>query len=281
MIGNRIEEKKVGIIILNYENYTETEVCVKSILKQKYTNYHILIVDNGSDNESYRYLKQKYQKEMKVSVIRARKNYGFAKGNNIGIQYARDHLDSDFILLLNSDTVLTDDEYINILISQYKTNVGVIGSEITLRNKRKQKLYREYINFPETLFYYLKLWNQLYGISIWDKYIEKILNKKNKVSVLHGSAMLLTPAYFEKYSGLYSKTFLYTEEILLFIMCRRAGLKQVYTSQTQIFHKEDQSSKHLYANKSSDKLKYLLNSYKYVVWESFKDYIKKAKRKGK
>lgn len=267
-------QKKVAIVILNYMNYQETILCVNSVLLQKNVDFQIIIVDNGSRNESCAVLAKTYSQNNRVHILKTGKNYGFARGNNIGIKYARDKFKSEFVLLVNSDTELIDDKYLYILISKYQDNVGVIGSEILLRNGKKQKKYYEYVNFPATFIYYCGMWDQLYGIGFFDRYIENMLKKSKKCEILHGSAFMLTPAYFEKYSGLYNRTFLYTEEILLYIMCKRADLKQVYISDTCILHKEDQSSKYLYQNRNTVKLKYVLSSYKYVVWESLKDFLK-------
>lgn len=265
--------RKIAVIILNYMNYQETIACVDSVLLQKNCCFRIVVVDNGSSNESFQILTQKYSHNRLVNVIRARKNYGFAKGNNIGIQYARKRLLADFVLLVNSDTVMQDENYIATMLTHDGKKIGAIGSEIVLRNGRKQKPYYEYVDFSATLIYYIYLLCGLYGINTLEEHMERLLRKRKRKQVLHGSAFMLTPSYFEAYDGLYSRTFLYGEEILLYIMCRRAGLQQKYIVDTNIFHKEDQSSKFLFANRSSVQARYELQSYKYIVWESFKDFM--------
>ena len=50
---NNVKEKEIGIVVLNYKNFHETIECVKSILLQKDVFFNIVIVDNGSSNESY------------------------------------------------------------------------------------------------------------------------------------------------------------------------------------------------------------------------------------
>lgn len=265
---------KTAVVILNYMNYQETITCVESVLLQKNAYFQVIVVDNSSANESSRILTEKYRFNKLVHIIRTGRNYGFAKGNNIGIQYARKQLQADFILLINSDTVMTDENYIHVLLSHIGEKVGVVGSEIILRNGKKQKPYYEYVEFPATLIYYCYLLSGLYGINALEDRMERLLRKRGKEQVIHGSALMLTPTYFEVYDGLYSRTFLYCEEILLYIMCKRADLKQAYVRDTSIFHKEDQSSKFLFCNRNTVQAKYELQSYKYVVWESFKDFIK-------
>lgn len=267
---------KTAVVILNYMNYQETIACVDSVLLQKNVSFRIVVVDNGSTNESFRVLTERYCRNRLVHVIRARKNYGFAKGNNIGIQYVRKRLGVDFVLLINSDTVMRDENYINTLLAYNGEKVGAIGSEIVLRNGKKQKPYYEYVGFPATLIYYFYVLSGLYGIDLLEDHLERLLGTRKREQILHGSAFMLTPSYFEYYDGLYSRTFLYGEEILLYIMCRRAGLQQVYVNDTNIFHKEDQSSKYLFGNRGSVQTRYALQSYKYVVLMSFRDFIRKG-----
>lgn len=110
----------VGIVVLNYLNYWDTVECVKSSLKLKSSNYKIVVVDNGSKNKSYEILKSEFANNKKVIIIRNEINLGFAKGNNIGIAYARENLKCNFVFCINNDTVFTDLEILNKLLSCYR-----------------------------------------------------------------------------------------------------------------------------------------------------------------
>lgn len=266
-------EKKLVIIILNYLNYQDTEECVNSILNQIYKNYHILIVDNGSSNESYAYLKSIYKSNSIISIIRTRKNYGFAKGNNIGINYAKRNLGAEYILLLNSDTILNEPLYIKKMIENDEDDVGVIGSKILLSdNTYMKKIYR-YVTFPATEICYLKVLCENMKFYELQKILEyKLLEYKGNY-ILHGCVLLLTPAYFQIYNGLDSRTFLYCEEELLYLRCQRTGLREKIVNELTLFHKEGKSSKVLYNNDIDIYNKLFLKSYKFVVLESIKNYM--------
>ncbi len=266
--------QKVVVVVLNFMNYKETLHCVDSILSQKNIAFEIIIVDNGSVNESYRELKIEYKNNKQIHIIRSNKNYGFAKGNNIGINYARQRLSADYVLLLNSDTKLIDSNYISILVSKYEENIAVISSRIIQKRGHIQEKYYDYVNFPDTLFLYLQLICDYYGFSILSKKFTQLLKSSEKTEIIHGSCFMLTPAFFKHYEMLYDKTFLYSEEVLLYIYCKNAHLMQIKTEETTILHKGKQSSKYLYENRGSIKRKYLIASYKYVVWESFKTYLR-------
>lgn len=100
-----MENPELSIILLNYNNSNMTIDCLKCLKKQNYINFEIIIVENNSNlkekKKLFSYiseLTQNFQK--KIQIIENDKNYGFAKGNNIGIRYSG----GKFILLLNSDT---------------------------------------------------------------------------------------------------------------------------------------------------------------------------------
>ena len=63
-------------------------------------------------------------------------------------------------------------------------------------------------------------------------------------------------------------------------MCERYGLEQVKVEDTEIYHKEDQSSEKSFGNAKSVKVKYQLKSYKYVIWNWMKTrLVQKIRRK--
>ena len=124
--------KNIVVVILNYLAYWETEKCVTSIKDKRLKISNIVIVDNSSGNESYKVLSKKYAKMENIKILRTHRNYGFAKGNNIGICYARNVLGAEYVLLLNSDIVITDEQYLNKLLKVETEQTAVIASRVLL-----------------------------------------------------------------------------------------------------------------------------------------------------
>lgn len=273
----RMKEKRVIVVILNYLNYMETDECIQSVLKQEYHNFYILVVDNGSDNESFSFLRKKYRNHKLVSVIRAGKNYGFAKGNNIGIHYAKKNLNAEYIMLLNSDTLIFDPSYIRKLVESDSGKAGVIGSGIMQYENAKLKKICRYVIFPATLFYYIESVADYWNFSLVQNFFNKMLMKYEGTHIIQGCMLLLTPAYFRHYDGLDARTFLYCEEELLYLRCKKAGLEQIVNDHACIFHKCGQSTKLVFDITKKNYIKYMLPSYKYVLWESFKMYLRKGR----
>lgn len=92
----------VSIIILNWNGTKYLYKCIESVFQQSFQSYEVIFVDNHSTDGSY---------EKSVSLfntfkfVRNEKNYGFAKGMNIGI----DKSQGEYILLLNTDVYLEKD----------------------------------------------------------------------------------------------------------------------------------------------------------------------------
>ena len=116
---------KVGVVVLNFKKYEETELCVNSLLEQKKIEVSIVIVDNGSENESINYLKQKFDGNFRVHIIGLEDNVGYAKGNNVGIKYLRKR-GYEYICIANSDIILSTDKIIYQMVNGYDKKIGVI-----------------------------------------------------------------------------------------------------------------------------------------------------------
>lgn len=260
--------EKISIVILNYLNYQDTIECVDSILRTGYEIEGIVIVDNHSNNESFAVLRRKYQKNAKVVIVKSRKNYGFAKGNNIGINIARKRFQSDFVFVANNDIIFTQKDYFRKLLDCYEDGVGVIGSEIRLEGDIVQKRYLIYTTLKDAVTLYLYYFSLLSNNVTLRTLLPKVYRSEY---ALHGCAMLLTPAFFQYYDGLYQRTFLYCEEDILFLMCKMHNLEQRYVGDTYIFHKENKSSQMSFQDDQGVKTKYQLQSIKYVIWWMVKE----------
>ena len=104
-VNKKMSCTSISINILHYNSYEKTEVCVNSCLKQVGDDIKIIIIDNFSTNDSLEKLKKTFGNIDNVSFLENKENYGFAKGNNIGIKYALE-MGIEYTFLLNNDTEL-------------------------------------------------------------------------------------------------------------------------------------------------------------------------------
>ncbi len=122
----------ISFVILNYKTYNEAIACAESILStQTYPDIQIVIVDNGSGNGSVEKLEKHFAGAERVHVIAAEENLGFARGNNLGIAYARAHFAPDFIVVANSDIIFEQKDYCEQLAAIYaKKPYAILGGDI-------------------------------------------------------------------------------------------------------------------------------------------------------
>ena len=102
----------ISFVILNYKTWQEAAACAASVFAtQTYGDIQVVIVDNGSGNESVRELRARFADEPRVHLVTSEKNLGFARGNNLGIDYAREHFAPDFIVAANSDIIFEQRDF--------------------------------------------------------------------------------------------------------------------------------------------------------------------------
>lgn len=233
--------KKISIVILNYLNYWDTIECMDSILEMGYEFEGIVIVDNNSKNESFKILKKKYGDGEKIIVVRTGQNYGFAKGNNIGISIARKKFHTDFVLVVNNDTVFEQKDYMQRLLRHYERGIGMIGSVVRLKGDAVHDEIVYDISLHGNFKFFFDLALKKIDQDVWS-FLMRAPKERRLVKVLHGCAILFTPDFFKYYDGFYGRTFLYKEEPILYLMCKRHGLHQLYVHDTYIRHKENKST---------------------------------------
>ncbi len=118
---------KISIILVNWNGLKDTLKCLDSLTKLNYINYEIILVDNGSSDDSVKVIKEKFPD---IHLIETKKNLGFAGGNNVGIKKALENK-SDYVFLLNNDTVVDKNICMN-FVSFIKNNkkAGILGARI-------------------------------------------------------------------------------------------------------------------------------------------------------
>ncbi|WP_051434557.1 glycosyltransferase family 2 protein [Desulfonatronum lacustre] len=91
----------VVVIVLNWNGWSDTAACVRSVLQSTYADFDVMVVDNGSTDDSVIRLRREFPD---LTILETGENLGFAGGNNAGMRHALDHQTADFIWLLNNDT---------------------------------------------------------------------------------------------------------------------------------------------------------------------------------
>jgi len=93
-----------SIVTANWNGEKLLNIFFESLINQKYKDFRIYIVDNGSSDNSIEVINS-YKSNLDINVIELDNNYGFAKANNIGINEAMKD-GSEYIITLNNDLEL-------------------------------------------------------------------------------------------------------------------------------------------------------------------------------
>lgn len=251
---------KFVYVVLHYNAIDDTVACVESIFHYMVEQpFEVVIVDNASPNGTGATLEALYRENTRVHVLRNKRNIGFARGNNVGYLFAKNMLHADYIVMLNNDTLLLDDALQRLAEQEYEcSRCGVIGPKIltptppfdsnpgakslpSLRRALWSQVYMgaylllSYFNLDEA------------AVRRFDKSQQRRVaqaacsdrDHREEDVVLHGCFWIFTPTYVQRYDGIDNRTFMYGEEDLLFLRCRRAGIGMVFLPAITIFHKED------------------------------------------
>lgn len=223
--------KKVYIIVLNWNGKDDTLDCLQSLHSTNYDNYRVVLVDNGSEDDSVKAVREKFPE---VEVVETGKNLGFAGGNNVGIEYAI-KAGTDYVFLINNDTTVHPD-YLKELVDVAESDVkiGAVGSKIM------------YYSEPERIWFvggkinWLKNKGEHIGLDEIDK---GQFDEIREVDYLTGCALLVKREVVEKVGVLEDDYFLYYEDADYSLRIQNAGYKTVYAPKSKIYHKVSRSTK--------------------------------------
>lgn len=152
-----------SIVILTYNQLEYTKRCLESI--KKYTekdSYEIIVIDNNSTDGTPNWLRE----QRDIKVILNDENLGFPKGCNQGIEVAS----GDSILLLNNDTVVTENWLANLRKCLFSDKgIGAVGP-VTNNCDHYQRIQTSYKNIDEMYSF-----AHGYNISDREKWHESIM----------------------------------------------------------------------------------------------------------
>lgn len=258
----------LGFVILHFKTADDTRACVESI-RQHVPGAHVVVVDNGSGNGSGKLLASEYKADEDVRVILEERNLGFARGNNVGIKVARSIPGVRFVVVLNNDTKLLQDDFEKLVNDEYaQSQFAVLGPQIETRDgkvdsspapglitSRQQALkliYKRMIKYALCLAHLEGLVKEAGTGKMVD--VSYDYNCRYEDVKLHGACLIFSDKYFERYEGFCDKTFLYFEEDILYWRAKQTGLKMVYNPNLRIWHAEDSSTNSTVKNKREKNL---------------------------
>jgi hypothetical protein len=252
------EYPKISVVILNWQQWTETLNCLESVLANCYPNFECIVVDNGSSNDSHKNIiswlmrndnvrkkdvqssadvkkqrshfvyfnKQHSRTSVNITVMQTGLNLGYSGGNNVGIEKAL--MDgSNYVLILNSDTAVKQNFIWEITRAAIDSHAAIIGGLIKDCGGQTilqagESLLRGILSFG--------LQNPKLDKGLWWQ-----------TEIVNGSAMMMSREMLtlrKQKLGFYLHPhfFLYCEEIEIGFWCKKNGFKSIISKNSEVVH---------------------------------------------
>jgi GT2 family glycosyltransferase len=219
---------RVFIIILNWNGKEDTAECIESVTHIDYSNFEIFVIDNDSSDDSVEYLEKRYPN---ITIIKNKRNLGFAEGNNIGIRRAMD-AGTDYVLLLNNDTAV-DRNFLRELVDrvEQQNDVGFAGPKIYFQDCEGRS---DIIYSAGAQFDLYKGISTLIGLGEVDRWQYE---DTRDVDSLTGCCLLVSKRLIHNVGLLDPAFFTYWEEADWCIRGHKAGYRSLYVPASIIWHK--------------------------------------------
>lgn len=231
--------KKVALVILNWNGGEMTLDCLRSVLaiKKNKLALEIIVVDNGSTDNSVEELKERYPQ---VRLIKNKDNLGFAEGNNVGIKAALAS-GADWVCLLNNDTRVSPDFLVELVkAAEDDSQIGIVGGKIYFEKGHEfhRERYRQK-DLGKVIWYAggEMDWPNVYATHRgMDEVDSGQYENETKTEYVNGCLMLVKKEVFEKVGLLDPKYYLYFEENDFCQRAKKAGFRLLYAPKAVIWH---------------------------------------------
>lgn len=229
---------KLSLIILNYNSFFWLKKCLSSInehyLHNSKFSIKTIVVDNNSSDQSIEVVKKEFKW---VELIELKENKGFSAGNNIALKQA----ESEYVMLLNSDTELTTQSNLDKLIEFMDANpkIAVATPKLVLNDDNLDwASHRGEPTLWASLSYYLGLEKLFPNSKQFTQYHQKHLDLTipHQIDACSGAAMMIRTSYMKQVGYLDERFFMYAEDLDWCKRFREAGHQVWYFPEITVIH---------------------------------------------
>ncbi|MCX6031993.1 MAG: glycosyltransferase family 2 protein [Chloroflexi bacterium] len=225
-MSKQATQPKVAIVVLNWRKPAETLACLASLEQLSYHSAQVIVVDNGSDDNSVALIRQHYPY---VRVLETDANLGYAGGNNVGIRHALNQ-GAEYICILNND-VLVAPGFLEPLLAAAVGEDGTlaIASPAVCELGRPDLIWSLGANI---------VWRNgsVVRLHSGEAYAAWVGRPPFEVDYTPGSAMLVPRKAWEAVGLMDEVYFLYYEEAEWCIRAQRAGFRILAVPNSAVWH---------------------------------------------
>jgi GT2 family glycosyltransferase len=215
---------KVAVVLVNWERSQDTLECIESVLSSDISLIQVIVVDNGSMDQSREHIKQRFPQ---VNLISLPENVGFAGGYNKGIQEALKGI-ATHIFIINDDAVVDSNTISQLLAS----NWDVAVPKILFYDNRNLvwSAGARWRAFPPSV--------KIIGFRKRDG---SAYNIPYSLDYATACSLMISRLVFEKVGGFDQEFINYMEDYDFSYRLKQAGFTMGYVPLAKVFHKGSQT----------------------------------------
>jgi len=251
----------VYIVVLNWNGYEETAGCLSSLFKMDYPNYRIVVVDNGSMDDSLARLQIFADR---ITLLKSETNLGYTGGNNLGARHALAN-GAEYVWFLNNDTVIPSDGLTKLVACAMEGQID-LGSPVIYYADWPGRVWFCSYNFdlascacrPTTDIETARAWQR---------------DEPNRVALV-GTALLIRRAVFQAIGMLDDRFFAYCEDIDYCIRSAEAGFRNAVVFNAAVYHKKAPDGP---ANFLEPHVYYFMARNEFLMWRKYASGVRRLK----
>lgn len=216
--------KKVSIVILNFNAGELLYKCIKSIYSSHYPNFEIILVDNNSSDNSHKKCKRYFPQ---IKLIENKINLGYCEGNNVGLR----EITGDYCVILNPDTEV-EPNWLNVFISEFNKNGKGLYQPKLLTTSDKSV-----INSAGNM---INIFG--FGYSIGKGKKDSLeYNYFKEINYASGACLFTSTEILKKVGFFDSYLFAYHDDLEFGWRANQLGIKSFYLPDSVVYHSESYS----------------------------------------
>ena len=261
----------LGIVVVSYRSDDATVTFVRSELSKISVPKEIVVVDNGADEAEAALLQERIPE---AKVLRA-ENLGYARGNNLGVEWLLSHNSPEYILICNNDIEIEGDGVVETLMDKAVNHqeAAAFGPAVVGPAGDYQS--------PEP---YMGLWKRY----VWMYLSTPFLSAERKRRCFHldyagqaqeglhyrlsGSFFLLRTSDFVDAGMFDPRTFLYGEECILSERLARIGKGCYYCPEVKVIHRHGTTIRRHYTDTASSMMQFESMAYYYAAYKGISSF---------
>jgi GT2 family glycosyltransferase len=221
-----MNNKKIiaSVIVLNWNGKRFLSKCIASLLEQNFAEYEVLLIDNGSVDNSVEMVHRDFGDNPRLRIVKLGCNYGFSKGNNIGIK----HANGKYVIVLNNDTEVKPNFVSELVrVAESENNSASVSCKI--------------MHYDGTVWFGQYFTNGGFIVPFFTQafstqYLNRIYNQSSQNLANSGCAVLYKKSVIEKIEGFDEDFWTDWEDYDLGFRTNLAGFKSVYTPEFLVVH---------------------------------------------